>query len=479
MPDDTRKAFRARHVAAGITVAALLLTAWGTVAAPRRILPRGREDIPRVTAAGPHAGDCDRCHSMHGKDDIPHPHNLIGPNDNTLCLSCHGMAWTGESFGGLALYEGSAHGGSPVMAWPGPVPPARVEIDARGKCLNCHDPHGWEDASGPIPRLGLAREEELCLACHDTSPAEDPIRAEQAKPFRHPAQDYSGRHQGPLESLPADFGITPLNRRHAECVDCHNPHVARTSADAGPDDASKRLLGVSRVTVLNGPAGVPPAYTFVPASDTLSTPGGDWQVCFKCHSSWTTQPAGQADLGLLLNTNNPSYHPVQAPGRNPAISPDAFTPDWDAQSRTACGDCHGSDLPGVSGPHGSMNEHILRRPYDPSPAYRPVAQDELCFECHSHETYADPMAPDFRREASRFNRGIVLPGQSSAGHIEHVGDEQIPCGACHVTHGSTSLPFLLREGAVPGIVRYTATATGGTCTPTCHERRSYTVNYAR
>lgn len=465
----------ARFVVAGLTAAALLLVSLVSLAAPRRILPRATDDIPKIMASGPHAGDCDRCHSLHGKNDMPQPHNLIGPNDNTLCQSCHIAGWTGESYGGQALYDGSAHGGSPVMVWPGPTPPARQEMDARGKCLNCHDPHGWEDAAGSIPRLGLAREEELCLTCHDTTPAAEPIRTEQSKPYRHPTQDYTGRHRGPAESLPADFGVVPLNQRHAECEDCHNPHIARAALDADPDQLSKLLLGVSRVTVINGAAGVPPAYTFVPASDTLSTPGGDWQVCFKCHSSWTTQPTGQEDLGLLLNTNNPSYHPVQALGRNLSISPDAFTSGWSAQSRTGCGDCHGSDTPGVSGPHGSMNEHILKRPYDPSPGYRPTTQDEMCFECHSYETYADPAAPEYRREASRFNLTMVR-----AGHIEHVAGEQIPCGTCHVTHGSTSQPFLIKTGpAVPGIVRFTQSPTGGTCTPTCHGRTTYAVNYAR
>ena len=55
----------------------------------------------------------------------------------------------------------------------------------------------------------------------------------------------------------------------------------------------------------------------------------------------------------------------------------------------------------------------------------------------------------------------------------------MPCYACHVTHGSTTLPFLLVVGRVPGIVSYSRTANGGTCAPSCHGSESYTVNYAR
>jgi hypothetical protein len=53
-------------------------------------------------------------------------------------------------------------------------------------------------------------------------------------------------------------------------------------------------------------------------------PIDEYQLCFKCHSSWTTQPAGQSDLALLLNNNNPSYHPVEAAGRDPLIASGAF-----------------------------------------------------------------------------------------------------------------------------------------------------------
>ena len=447
-------------------------------AAPRPLrVPRNPDGIRKALALGPHAGDCDQCHTTHG-DDQPtvYPNALVSPDDNSLCQKCHATPWAGGSFAGDVLYRGTGHGASTNMVWPGPDPGARLEADAATKCLNCHDPHGWSDALGEIPQLTLQREEKTCLACHDGSPAGTDIAGELRKPYRHPTADYTGRHTGPGESQPSDFGVSPLNQRHAECEDCHNPHVSRqgNGVPTGSTDASKLTLGVSRVTVMNGAAGSPPLYTFVPASDTLGTPNTEYALCFKCHSSWTTQPAGQTDFGLVLNPSNPSFHPVEDMGRNTSVSALAFAPGWSATSITRCGSCHGSDFGSVQGPHGSTNQYLLRAPYVASAQPRDMGSDELCFSCHAYDTYANPNAAASALSASRFN-----PPGTPSGHAMHVGQQRYPCYACHVTHGSTTQPFLLVTGRAPGLLAYTETAGGGTCTTSCHATESYQVNYAR
>jgi predicted CXXCH cytochrome family protein len=472
--DQMRQVLRRRPVLAalGVLVLAVPLLAAKPI---HRLIVRTPGDIPRLLELGVHRGSCDQCHTQHGDYGVTYDHALVGPDDNTLCDGCHAIAWAGGSYAGAIPYLGSAHGNDPSVAWPGPSPPARTEGGAAGKCLNCHDPHGWEDGQGLIPMLAHGREEALCLACHDGAPAAHDVRLDQTKPYRHPTQDFSGRHTGPTEATPADFGATPLNRRHAECADCHNPHLARGHAlPAGATGVSKLLLGVSRLLVTNGAAGTAPGFARVPASDTLTAVEGDHPLCFKCHSSWTTQPGGQTDLARVLNPNNPSFHPVEAPGANPGISPLAFASGWTAASRTACGSCHGSDDPLARGPHGSLHRWILRAPYDPDPRPRPMDAGDLCFSCHAFDVYANQATPAPVRAASRFNR----PGMD-AGHTEHVGREGLPCGACHVTHGSTTLPALLVTGRTPGIVSVTVTPAGGTCSPTCHAPASWTANYAR
>jgi predicted CXXCH cytochrome family protein len=458
---------------------ALLLCGAASVvlAAPRMLrAPRSTDGIRKLLAEGPHAGDCEQCHTTHGEDQSTvYPNALVSPDDNSLCARCHDTPWSGGSFAGDPLYRGTGHGASTRMVWPGPDPGARLEPDAATKCMNCHDPHGYSDGIGDIPQLELRREEKTCLACHDGSPAGSDIASEMRKPYRHPTTDFTGRHTGPNESNPSDFGTTPLNQRHAECEDCHNPHVSRDGGSAPTgSDASKFNLGVSRVTVLNGAAGSPPLYTFVPAADTLSTPNTEYALCFKCHSSWTTQPSGQTDFGLVLNPANPSFHPVEDVGRNDAISPLAFTPGWSALSITRCGSCHGSDFGSLQGPHGSTNRYLLRAPYVASAAERGMTSDELCFSCHVYDTYTNPNAGRTVLAASRFN-----PPGSAGGHALHVGAQRVPCYTCHTTHGSTTLPYLLVTGRTPGMIAYTRTVTGGTCTSTCHATQSYSVNYVR
>jgi hypothetical protein len=175
-----------------------------------------------------------------------------------------------------------------------------------------------------------------------------------------------------------------------------------------------------------------------------------------------------------MNTNNPSFHPTEGTGANPSIDPISFVAGWSAQSTTRCGDCHGSDFGATRGPHGSIYPALLKRAYPATPGPRDMAADELCFSCHSSDVYANPASADAMRLASRFNQ----PG-AGKGHAEHVGQEHVPCYACHVTHGSATQPFLMVTGRSPGLIAYTKTANGGTCTPTCHAPESYTTNYAR
>jgi predicted CXXCH cytochrome family protein len=435
--------------------------------------------IPGITStmgATGHAGDCDQCHTMHGAGPVVYGHALVGPNENSLCDRCHDTPWSAGSYGGTDLYMGSSHAAGPGTIWPGPSPPPRTEAGAAGKCLNCHDPHGWTDGSGLIPMLAIGREEGLCLTCHDGSPATTNIGIDIAKPYAHPVSLVSGIHTGPMESTPQDFGVNPANKRHAECADCHDPHVA--TVDRGGIPAAPELprvnLGVSRVLVQNGGPGAPPAFVFVPGSDTLTAPRAEYQLCFKCHSSWTNQPTGQTDLALALNPANASYHPVEAPGRNLGIQPNAFVPGWSASSLTRCGDCHGSDFPGSPrGPHGSSYRYILKQPYEASSQPRRMTSDEMCFACHSYDVYGNPASPAATLMASRFN-----PPGATAGHAAHT-DQNVPCFACHVTHGAAFQPQLIATGRVPGIVAFTETPSGGTCTPTCHAPQSYTVGYAR
>jgi predicted CXXCH cytochrome family protein len=449
-------------------------------------------------AAGSHAVGlgadqitCTYCHDLHAP-----PNNLsvpLGPNHDVECLSCHQVHYSPATNGTLLLTTnanllcGKCHVTADITTpavhvnrtnannqWPGgqygSTFPAKTDPTDRGTCLSCHQAHGWPNAGNPAQdyaALLVEQEENLCFTCHDGSPLAKNLKTNYTKTYRHPTTDYSGRHSPKEDGNSASYGTT---NRHAECMDCHNAHrlTSQTTAPVAPT-ASSRLKGVSRVSVANGAAGTTPTYTFRPASDT--TPLKEYELCFVCHSSWTTQPAGQTNYAVKFNPNNPSYHPVEAQGKNLNINTNAFVNGSGPTNTMFCTDCHTSDDPGIRGPHASTNRYILKKPYTASSASRTMSSGELCFDCHRYDTYANPAASATIRNYSRFSGGN--------GHAFHVGSRTRPCYACHDTHASTAQASLIVTGRNPGITTYTRTTSGGTCTPTCHGSQSYTVTYAR
>lgn len=430
-------------------------------------------------------GDCSQCHLQHDGS-APNDFALFAPDNNALCATagCHNLSTPDGVYQGLTVYNGSSHGTSSLMVWPGPTPPARPFGDA-GKCVNCHDPHGFTDSSGLIPAMAIAREENLCDTCHDGSPATKNIAAQFAKQYRHPVE-LSGRYNEAEDGNPASYGAT---NRHAECQDCHNPHVAKSDGFAPtPPNASNRILGVGRVAVTNGAAGTVPTYTYLGPADTTS-PVREYQLCFKCHSSWTTLPpttpsgGTPIDKALQFNPNNPSYHPVEAQGKNTNINPGAFVNGWNAAKLMYCTDCHTSDDTSVRGPHGSLYNYILKKDYKRSSSERRMSASELCFDCHNYDTYANRNASSTVKNYSRWAIGTEVGGgcgsQTKSGHTYHVDEEGYPCYACHDSHASTTNPHLIVTGRNPGLNSYQESANGGTCGPTCHRATTYCLNYPR
>lgn len=370
-----------------------------------------------VSRAGANApvGHCRNCHDTRTLPQ-PQPDLLWRANDNQLCFTCH-TAGDGYAYQGPTAFNATAHWTSGTMRWPGPTPAARPAGD-QGKCLNCHTPHGVKDGLGLVPVQGFVREEALCLACHDGSgPAKTNVAGELAKAAAHPVTTTTGVHNAREAMAPATFAT---GKRHAECVDCHNPHAANDGA---------KLTGVARVAVTNGAAGATPTYTLKPASDSSAVL--EYELCFKCHSSWTTQPAGQDDLALLLNPANESFHPVEGAGKGTSTQLTASLaggtglPHLTTADTITCADCHNSDaLPltvskvalydgGVpSGPHGSnastlgtgSSTAILRAQYrtqDRTSGPYTAAEFTLCFICHAKAPFADTSKNT--RTDTRFN----------------------------------------------------------------------------
>jgi len=276
---------------------------------------------------------------------------------------------------------------------------------AQARCADCHDPHGVRDRDGVVPMLLADREPAVCVRCHDGSRAAD-VRTQLLAPVVHGAR-----------------GRQPL------CSDCHDVHMAG---------------GVSRVQVVNGAAGATPVYRLLAANE----PGEakDYEVCFKCHSSYAKQPFGQPDLARLTNPANASSHPIQAAGRNLRIRPAAFVDGMSADMLVTCASCHGNT-------HGSSYRHLLVKD-----------RDDVCFDCHTRAVYAESDS----MHASRFD-----------GHVAHAGIHKLECVACHDPHGSVRNAALIATGRFPGINSYMQTPAGGTCTSSCHGLQTYVASYPR
>ncbi|MGN6187201.1 MAG: cytochrome c3 family protein [Thermoanaerobaculia bacterium] len=422
----------------------------------------GSADHGPQRAAKHERGSCAQCHGGHGIHDPGNEQlGLFAPNDNDLCFVCHATASGDGVFPGRGLWTQSTHATSQRVSGGGSDPRRNAPANS---CINCHDPHGVKDQNGVIPAMLNAREPEVCLACHDGSRGAD-IRSETLKTTTHGtgARGAHDPHEGP------DVGgrtQTAANNRHVACSDCHNIHRAtsdRIVADA--PEASARLAGVSRVRVINGIAGSIPTYQFIAADDL--DPANEYEICFKCHSSFIKQSPQQPNLAQLTNPENASFHPIQAQGRNRNIHPDAFVNDFDATSRVRCTDCHSSDNDRVRGPHGSRYEFLLKKQAITSTNRQTTQRDNLCFDCHAYTVYGDASSSATQLAASRFSA-----------HALHVDTQRVPCYSCHETHGSARNAALIamNRGA---LLSYSQNANGGTCTSACHAQKSYAVSYSR
>jgi len=415
-------------------------------------------------------GGCAQCHKF-ATGQMSEKASLWTKDDNALCYTCHASGSSDGVYPGQREYALSTHSRDPRVVWSGPVPPRRKELDAAGKCVNCHDPHGVKDRSGLIPGLIPLRDSELCLSCHNGSQAVKNIAIELRKPYRHPVKRDTARHDPNEGSDPTRYGVA---NRHVTCSDCHNPHALMADpTPPTPPSVSNKIRRVSGVRVMNGPAGTVPSFEFRSALDH-ATPLKEYEICYKCHSSYGTQPPGQVDLSRYLNTNNPSFHPVEGRGKDTRIPQQAFVNGWSATRLTFCGDCHGSDSGTVKGPHGSIYPNLLTANYPESSQPRRMDRGELCFQCHNFDVYANPLSGAMSARNSRWNP----PGDAS-GHALHVGTKNVPCYACHDSHGSLRNKALVKTGRMPGMISFSQNTNGGSCTTTCHVPKTYTINYPR
>ena len=365
-----------------------------------------------------------------------------------------------------------------VISWPA-IPTPTVTSPAHNQhvpytsstaaCAGCHRAHV---ARGPQAIQKAWPEEQVCYTCHDGTGAPN-IKAQFEKTYKMPITSTEGVHSL-TEARTKDSASFRDGNRHLECTDCHNPHLAGAGthplggAGTAPSNyAYGPLQGMWGISVENVAAWAAPTFT------TVEPVQYEYQVCFKCHSSWAygtnppTWPSGggpETDQSKEFNTLNPSFHPVEGPGKNPMrMTVGGTTYDYgldngsgsfiqssglSASARITCTDCHRSETDSdYKGPHGSTIRSILRGTYDRTtgrmPGQKvgggPDTSNHLCFKCHNVNVYANPSntgSPwDTRTGFSGGGKNLhaVMVGARNKSN----GDQAIVCMDCHVAvpHG--------------------------------------------
>jgi len=304
-------------------------------------------------------------------------------------------------------------------------------------------------------RMAIAGEEQVCQACHGSDSERSMMQSRGylvgsadlanitsvlSKPYNHPVLNVANVHRQ-NETLPEE----QVNAaRHAECVDCHNPHIVSTD---------NPFAGIPGRRVVNAIVDIEFEY----------------ELCYKCHAESANLPGDSTNKHAEFKVTNPSFHPVEGEGAKAYVI--SLKDPYKARAERpgdvsvlTCSSCHGNDDPtGPKGPHGSNFEGLLIENYVMADGYSESEYTyALCYKCHE--------------------RVSILGNESFSQHSRHIVGQTSPgggtsCYTCHDAHGSTKNTSLIRFNeaivtpARDGRLEYRQTAgvaLSGSCTLTCH-----------
>ncbi|HLV87735.1 MAG TPA: cytochrome c3 family protein [Candidatus Sulfotelmatobacter sp.] len=421
--------------------------------------------------------ECGSCHNPHVQNiDSSSDFLVIDNSQSALCLSCHNTTPTGSGMGmavsaavstksatatqinPLSQWRASIHATAsnrvvsvPVLA--GDAAVRRVSKAAtlgpytslrRNGCLSCHQSHNSSKA------LLRATDDQDCLVCHNggtnVSPPAPDILAEMSLPkITHTGTTTSANANTAHSAREAEI----LNHnRHANCVDCHNPHATRSVGEnfAPAPGIRPSQSGVIGISATDGRSVVYPA-------------NNQYENCLRCHgaSQGKQNPVAFGYLPIRLvsapdplnilpefaltsTSSHPVMHDRSSPYPQPSLRTNMLDLDGVRQGRTMgvrvlCTDCHNSDDnrefggTGPNGPHGSKYSHILERRYDMNqasapgmpitnlnmpPNLTPTGNYAMCAKCH--------------------DLASVVANTSFKEHARHI-NEGFSCSVCHSAHG--------------------------------------------
>jgi predicted CXXCH cytochrome family protein len=304
---------------------------------------------------------------------------------------------------------------------PGVVAASAMAPFIQGDCGICHQSSDPK-SPGPTKKAGNA----LCYTCHEE------FVEIMARAFPHP---------------PA---VTA-------CTNCHNPHNAMEKKLLYEElstqcfDCHRDIQGVvQNAKVKHG------ALTERRKCANCHNPHGanierllnalPFDQCVGCHSVDDRKDAN----GVVL-TNYKTLLEENKVWHKPVVAKD-------------CSACHKT--------HGGANFRLLVANY-PKQFYAPydLKNYALCYGCHNDRV----VSVEFTTKYTSFRDGAK---NLHYAHVAKLGQRGRTCRACHDVHAAKQ-KFRVRDGVPYGRegwilkINFTRTPTGGTCTKTCHEAKSY------
>jgi len=420
------------HHPVSFTYDSALATAQGELRDPTTLQQRVRLDKDRQL-------QCTACHDPHNNQ---YGQFLVEDNTaSTLCLECHlPSQWAASAHAtSRATWNGSGRN---------PWPHTSGTTVAANGCENCHAPHG----AGTKPHLlNFSKAEDNCLVCHNGSVASKNLASEFNKLSAHSLNGMTAARDAAQTSF-------PVTDEQVSCVDCHNPHAARTGSTG--TSLSGSLTQVKGVTAAGG---------------VVNTASYEYEICFRCHASSAAVVSSEPRQFTQPNTRlqfapaNASYHPVLANAKS-TRDPTLLSP-WTTARQMLCTDCHNNDQgpgangSGPNGPHGShyaplLERNLVRTDFQPESANTYA----LCYKCHARDSILSDQG----------FHAVNSLGQDR-GHRFHVVEVKAACTTCHDAHGVQTARNLINFNltyVTPGSngrIEYVSAGQGsGNCSLTCH-----------
>jgi len=332
-------------------------------------------------------------------------------------LAC-ALCLCGPALGGAEIPKRRASAPAPLKAGT-EAASTHMPFD-NGECSSCHE---RDDAENP--GKVLKKDNSLCLECHEDLQA-----------------ILKGKHPHAAATEACLSCHNPHNSKQAKllveatgvlCLDCHADMKARTLEAPVKHDA---VLKGAQCVACHNPHGSEIEHLLVDAPTS---------ICLTCHGKdGVVDHRGNklTNIAKLLEQNPEHHFPIDSDG---------------------CSACHD--------PHGSEYFRLLTKEYpaDFYCSYDPKRY-ALCFDCHEESAFASAETDSLTQ---------FRDGKRNL-HYLHVNKQELgrTCRACHEVHASKQ-EHQIREGVPYGSlgwilkVNFQKTATGGTCTKTCHGTKSY------